>query len=242
MGRAKIVFTAVTILMVVAIAETGLAAGPGGGGQGSASSQAGNPGDPSSEHVPPDNGQGNPTPGPVDQADPNATGAGDDRVKPKDAVTTTTIAATTTTTMAPTTTTMAPTTTTTSVAAAATAVVHIPTTRVESTTSAPASEFEAVPPTVSDAIATLAGQVEPVVPSSAFVLAATSRLPLADVLAFVGDIRVETFLAAPLLALQILARALGSAGQGLIAPAAMLVIVAGLMARDRRLPRRSFGY
>jgi hypothetical protein len=83
--------------------------------------------------------------------------------------------------------------------------------------------------------------MEPTIPSGAVVLAAASRLPLSDVLAFVGDVRVEAFLAAPLLALQVLARALGSAGQGLIAPAAMLAIVAGLMARDRRLPRRSFG-
>lgn len=232
MGRAKIVLTAMTILMVVGIAQTGLAAGPGTGEQASTGNRPVHAGNPPNEHVPPDDG--NPTPQPADQANPNATGAGNDNVKPKDAVTTTTIAATTTTTLATTTTTLAST-------ATITRGGQSSTTKDQPTAPAPASESEAVPPTVSDAIATLAGQMEPTIPSGAVVLAAASRLPLSDVLAFVGDVRVEAFLAAPLLALQVLARALGSAGQGLIAPAAMLAIVAGLMARDRRLPRRSFG-
>jgi hypothetical protein len=57
----------------------------------------------------------------------------------------------------------------------------------------------------------------------------------ADILDFVGEINIGSFLAAPWLALEVLLRALASAGKGLLAPGMMLVALAMLMARDRRI-------
>lgn len=57
----------------------------------------------------------------------------------------------------------------------------------------------------------------------------------ADIFDFVGDVNVGSFLAAPWLALEVLLRALASAGEGLLAPGVMLVGLAMLMARDRRI-------
>lgn len=57
----------------------------------------------------------------------------------------------------------------------------------------------------------------------------------ADIFNFVGEVNLGSILAAPLLALEVLLRALASAGEGLLAPGVMLVVLAIVMARDRRI-------
>lgn len=57
---------------------------------------------------------------------------------------------------------------------------------------------------------------------------------LGQILDWVGGFDAASFLAAPLLALEVLLRALASAGRGLLAPALVLGGLAVLMARDRR--------
>lgn len=58
---------------------------------------------------------------------------------------------------------------------------------------------------------------------------------LSRILDFVGGMKLVSFLAAPLLALEVLLRALASAGEGLLAPFAMLVLLAVALRRDHRI-------
>ncbi len=58
---------------------------------------------------------------------------------------------------------------------------------------------------------------------------------LSRILDFVGGMTLVSFLAAPLLALEVLLRALASAGEGLLAPFAMLVLLAVALRRDHRI-------
>jgi hypothetical protein len=57
---------------------------------------------------------------------------------------------------------------------------------------------------------------------------------LAGILDFVRRMDLASFLAAPLLALEVLLRALASAGEGLLAPVALLVLLAAALRRDHR--------
>jgi uncharacterized protein YggT (Ycf19 family) len=73
-------------------------------------------------------------------------------------------------------------------------------------------------------------------PSAGVVLSPTlAQSLLSQILDWLSEFDVGSFLTAPFLGLQVLLRALASAGRGLLVPGAMLAVFAILMARDRRI-------
>jgi hypothetical protein len=73
-------------------------------------------------------------------------------------------------------------------------------------------------------------------PSAGVVLSPTlAQSLLSQILDWLGEVDAISLLTAPFLGLQVLLRALASAGRGLFAPGVMLAIFALLMARDRRI-------
>ena len=62
-----------------------------------------------------------------------------------------------------------------------------------------------------------------------------SQSLLSQILDWLSEVNAGSFLAAPFLGLQVLFRALASAGKGLLVPGVMLAALALVMARDRRI-------
>jgi hypothetical protein len=97
------------------------------------------------------------------------------------------------------------------------------------------SLVEALPS--SSAVSLVSSAVSLIPPASAGeVLAqALAQSFLSQILDWLGEADAGSFLTAPFLGLQVLLRALVSAGKGLLVPGVMLVAFAFLMARDRRI-------
>jgi hypothetical protein len=91
-----------------------------------------------------------------------------------------------------------------------------------------------IPSSAADLVSSAVSLLPP--PSAGVVLSpALAQSVLSQILEWLSEIDAGSFLTAPFLGLQVLLRALASAGRGLLVPGVMLAIFAFMMARDRRI-------
>ena len=95
-------------------------------------------------------------------------------------------------------------------------------------------EPESQPAAAAPSIASVATALFPPPSTGAVLPQSLAKSLLSQILDWLSGFDAGSFLAAPFLGLRVLLRALASAGQGLLIPGMMLVVLA-LMARDRRI-------